>query len=55
VAAAAPDGLYGLFIRRNTPPERRSGFSWKRANPVGSLRLLRSHPQLMGFATVHFL
>jgi DHA1 family tetracycline resistance protein-like MFS transporter len=50
------NGLYGLLILpESLPPERRSGFSWKRANPVGSLRLLRSHPQLMGFATVHFL
>ncbi|HEX5070151.1 MAG TPA: TCR/Tet family MFS transporter [Vicinamibacterales bacterium] len=50
------NGLYGLFILpESLPPERRAAFSWKRANPVGALRLLRSHPQLLGFATIHFL
>jgi len=50
------NGLYGFFILpESLPPERRAAFSWTRANPLGSLRLLRSHPQLMGFATVHFL
>jgi DHA1 family tetracycline resistance protein-like MFS transporter len=50
------NGLYGLFILpESLAPERRAAFSWARANPLGSLRLLRSHPQLMGFATVHFL
>ncbi len=29
--------------------------SWRRANPVGSLRLLRSHPELMGLATIILL
>jgi len=48
--------LYGLLILpESLPHDRRGAFSWKRANPVGSLKLLRSHPQLMGFATVHFL
>jgi len=48
--------LYGLLILpESLPPERRAHFSWRRANPMGSLNLLRSHPQLMGFATVHFL
>src|SRR6185295_20096183 len=33
------NGMYGLFVLpESLPPERRSGFSWKRANPVGSLR-----------------
>jgi len=50
------NGMYGLFILpESLPPERRAPFAWTRANPLGSLRLLRSHPQLMGFATVHFL
>lgn len=48
--------LYGTFILpESLPPERRGAFSWKRANPMGSLQLLRSHPQLLGFAGVHFL
>src|SRR3546814_11782654 len=29
--------------------------SWKRANPLGALRLLRSHPELTGLAGVNFL
>ena len=50
------NGLYGLFILpESLPAERRGAFSWHRANPLGSLRLLRSHHQLMGFATVQFL
>jgi DHA1 family tetracycline resistance protein-like MFS transporter len=47
---------YGTFILpESLTPERRGTFSWKRANPVGSLKLLRSHPQLLGFAAIHFL
>ena len=30
-------------------------FAWKRANPVGSLNLLRSHRQLLGLATIDFI
>src|SRR6476620_3532095 len=42
------NGLYGLLVLpESLPPERRAPFRWWRANPVGSLVLLRSHPQLM--------
>ena len=58
-AAAGLSGLaflYGLVVLpESLPPERRMAFSWARANPVGSLRLLRSHPELSGLATVNFL
>ncbi len=37
------------------PPERRMAFSWKRANPVGALRLLLSQRELPSLATIHFL
>lgn len=48
--------LYGFFVLpESLPAERRSTFSWARANPVGSLRLLRSHPHLMGLGSVMFL
>jgi DHA1 family tetracycline resistance protein-like MFS transporter len=48
--------LYGLFVLpESLPPERRAGFSWSRANPVGSLRLLRSHRELFALASVTFL
>ena len=50
------NALYGVFVLpESLPPERRSRFSWARANPVGSLRLLRSHPELFGLASVTFL
>ena len=37
------------------PPERRMSFSWTRANPMGSLRLLARHRELLGLAGVFFL
>jgi DHA1 family tetracycline resistance protein-like MFS transporter len=37
------NGMYGLFVLpESLPKERRSAFSWQRANPVGSLQLFRS-------------
>jgi len=48
--------LYGLFVLpESLPPDRRAPFAWRRANPLGALTLLRSHPQLLGLATVNFL
>src|ERR1700737_4261948 len=45
--------LYGLFVLpESLPPERRAKSAWHMANPLGSLPLLRSHPQLFGLATV---
>ena len=41
--------------RSRSPKEKRAAFSWKRANPVGSLKLLRSHRELFGIAAVLFL
>jgi len=50
------NAFYGLFILpESLPVERRRPFSWKRANPVGSLHLLRSRPGLFSLATVYFL
>ena len=50
------NAMYGLFVLpESLPPERRSPFSWRKANPVGALRLLRSHRELWGFASVSFL
>lgn len=41
--------LYGLFILpESLPLEKRRDFSWKRANPVGSLMNLRHYPVLSG-------
>src|SRR4029077_20803625 len=48
--------LYGyLFVPESLPLERRQSFSLGRANPVGSLVLLRSHPELWRLATIQFL
>lgn len=60
VVAAVLTGLnfvYGLFVLpESLPAEKRIGrFDWKRANPVGSLNLLRSHKDLLGLAGVGFL
>jgi MFS transporter, DHA1 family, tetracycline resistance protein len=55
-ALCLANALYGLFVLpESLPPERRAKFSWARANPVGSLRLLRSHPELFALATVTFI
>ena len=58
-AAAAfsfANALYGLFILpESLPPEKRRSFEWRRANPLGSLELLRSHRELSGLAGVVFL
>jgi len=55
-ALSIGNGLYGLFILpESLPRERRAVFTWRRANPVGSLVLLRSHPELTGLAFASFL
>lgn len=60
LAAAAltlANWLYGLFILpESLPAARRVGrFDWSRANPLGSLKLLRSVEGLLGLAGVGFL
>ena len=48
--------LYGLLVLpESLSPERRERFSWSRANPIGSLKLLRSHGELFGLAIVNFV
>jgi MFS transporter, DHA1 family, tetracycline resistance protein len=50
------NALYGLFVLpESLPKERRSPFSVKRANPLGALKLLRSHPELAALAVAMFL
>jgi len=59
VAAAicAVNWFYGLLVLpESLPPERRiATFDWRRANPVASLALLRSHQDLLPLATINFL
>src|SRR6185436_3182244 len=48
--------LYGfLVVPESLPLDQRKPFTWNRANPVGSLVLLRSHPDLWKLATIQFL
>ena len=45
---------YGFFVLpESLPPGKRAAFAWKKANPIGSLTLLRSHHELLGLATVN--
>jgi MFS transporter, DHA1 family, tetracycline resistance protein len=47
---------YGYFVLpESLPPEKRTRFSWRKANPLASLQLLRGHPELFGLAGVVFL
>ncbi|HUI74239.1 MAG TPA: TCR/Tet family MFS transporter [Candidatus Acidoferrum sp.] len=47
------NALYGFFILpESLPTERRAKTAWHMANPLGSLTLLRSHPELGGLAAV---
>ena len=49
------NACYGFFVLpESLPPDKRMPFTWARANPVGSLVLLRSHHELFGLATVAF-
>src|SRR2546422_9687425 len=44
---------YGWFVLpESLPLERRSSFQWRRANPLGSLGLLRRHEGLLTLAGV---
>ena len=50
------NALYGwLILPESLPPESRMAFAWKRANPLGALKLLRSHRELTALAAVNFL
>lgn len=50
------NAMYGLFVLpESLPRERRDAFSWRKANPLGALKLLRSHPELWGLSWVTFL
>jgi len=58
VAAALSllNGCYGLFVLpESLPVESRKPFSWARANPVGSLKLLSGRSSLLSLAAIVFL
>ena len=50
------NALYGYFVLpESLARDRRRAFTFRRANPVGSLVLLRSHPELFQLATIQFI
>jgi DHA1 family tetracycline resistance protein-like MFS transporter len=50
------NAMYGLFVLpESLPAGRRAAFSWRRANPLGSLAFLRAERNVRGFAVLHFL
>ena len=55
-ALSLANAMYGLFVLpESLPAERRKPFQWRRANPVGALKLLRSNPEVFKLAEVQFL
>jgi MFS transporter, DHA1 family, tetracycline resistance protein len=55
-AACVVNAAFGWFVLpESLPPDRRMAFAWKRANPLGALRLLLSHRRLIGLAAVDFV
>jgi DHA1 family tetracycline resistance protein-like MFS transporter len=50
------NAAYGFFVLpESLPREKRSRVNWRKANPVGSLILLRSHPELFALAGATFV
>jgi len=55
-ALGLTNALYGwLILPESLPKEQRMPFDWRRANPVGALKLLRSQRELTGLASAYFL
>ncbi len=50
------NAAYGYFVLpESLRREHRARFEWRKANPFGSMTLLRSHPELTGLAAANFL
>src|SRR5207244_7733372 len=50
------NAAYGFFILPESLSEhQRSPFHWRRANPIGSLQMLRARPLLFALASAGFL
>lgn len=50
------NALYGFFVLpESLPPSRRAAFTWRNANPLGSLRLLRHSKALVWLAVAAFV
>jgi MFS transporter, DHA1 family, tetracycline resistance protein len=55
-ALSLTNWLWGFFfVPESLPQDRRKHFALRRANPVGSLVLLRSHPELWRLTVIQFL
>lgn len=55
-ALSLANAMYGLFILpESLPKDRRGVFSWRKASPLGALRLLRSSRGLWDLGRIHFL
>src|SRR4051812_47263689 len=55
-ALSLANACYGFIILpESLSRDRRAPFAWRRANPVGSLILLRSHRDLLSLSLVNFL
>jgi len=55
--ASLLNAIYGLFVLPESldADKRQKQWNWAKANPLGSLKLLRSHAELLGLASVNFL
>lgn len=52
-ALSLGNALYGYFVLpESLPPEKRAKSAWHMANPLGALKLLRSHTELAGLSVV---
>lgn len=50
------NALYGYFILpESLKPENRRPFSWSRANPIGSLKIIKNYPIVLALAVVILL
>jgi DHA1 family tetracycline resistance protein-like MFS transporter len=55
-ALSLANAAYGYFILpESLPPEKRRPFSLRKAHVFGSLRLLSSHPELLGLSAAVFV
>jgi DHA1 family tetracycline resistance protein-like MFS transporter len=56
-ALSLANALMGFLVLPESLPKARrlAAFAWSKANPMGSLRLLRSHSELLSLSWVHLL
>ena len=53
---ALANALYGYVALPETlPPEKRRRFDWRRANPLGALRIFRAYKGVLGWSAVLFV